>query len=212
MKLLCRVAASLCIVLVLGAAGFASRAAAEDSEPRKALESIVNKVLHILDTADLSSPSARLTSLNQVQEVITGLFDFKELSARTVGPAWKSFTEDQKNRFTEAFTTLLRTTYAEKLEGYDGGSVTYTGETSSSNGDRVEIRTRVVLKNSTVGVDYRMNKKDRWMVYDVIVEGVSLVQNYRSQFQDMLVKNDAEHLIAQVQKKAEEMKTVGQAK
>ena len=82
----------------------------------------------------------------------------------------------------------------------------YTGETMNSKGDRIEIRTRVVLKNSTVSVDYRMAKKSAgWLVYDVIVEGVSLVQNYRSQFQDLLVKNDAEYVIAQVQKKAREM-------
>ena len=184
-------------------------AASAESEARQALEQKVGNVLHILDTADLKSPEARLAALNKVQAEITGLFDFKELSARTVGPSWNSFNEDQKNRFTDAFTTLLRTTYADKLEGYDGGTVTYTGETMNTKGDRTEIRTRVVLTNSTVGVDYRMAKKNAdWLVYDVIVEGVSLVQNYRSQFQDLLVKNDAEYLIAQVQKKAREMTEV----
>ena len=177
------------------------------SEARMELEQTVSRVLGILDAADLSNTEARLTALNKVQEALTGFFDFKELSARTVGPAWNSFTEDQKNRFTDAFTTLLRTTYAEKLEGYDGGKVTYTGETANTKGDRVEIRTQITIKNSPVGVDYRLNKKDKWMVYDVIVEGVSLVQNYRSQFQEILVSGDAERLIAQVQKKAQEMKT-----
>ena len=194
---------------LLFTACLATAAAAAESEARQALEQKVGNVLHILDTADLTSPEARLAALNTGQAEIIGLFDFKELSARTVGPSWNSFSEDQKNRFTDAFTTLLRTTYAEKLEGYDGGTVTYTGETMNTKGDRIEIRTRVVLKNSTVGVDYRMAKKSAgWLVYDVIVEGVSLVQNYRSQFQDLLVKNDAEYLIAQVQKKAREMTEV----
>ncbi len=196
----------LCLPVVF-AVLFALPAAGAESEARQALEQKVANVLSILDHADLTHPEGRLTALNKVQEEITGLFDFRELSARTVGPAWKSFTEDQKERFTAAFTTLLRTTYAEKLEGYDGGTVTYLDETMSTKGDRVEIRTRVTLKNGPVAVDYRMNRKERWMVYDVIVEGVSLVQNYRSQFQELLVQGDAENLIAQVQKKAREMKT-----
>lgn len=197
------------VLPLLFTACLATAAVAAESEARQALEQKVGNVLHILDTADLNSPEARLAALNKVQAEITGLFDFKELSARTVGPSWTSFTEDQKNRFTDAFTTLLRTTYAEKLEGYDGGTATYTGETMNTKGDRIEIRTRIALKNSTVGVDYRMAKKSAgWLVYDVIVEGVSLVQNYRSQFQDLLVKNDAEYLIAQVQKKAREMTEV----
>ena len=202
-----KLTARIFLPVVLLALLLATTPAKAESEAHQQLEQAVSKVLNILDNSDLTNPDSRLAALNKVQDALTGLFDFKELSARTVGPSWNGFSDDQKARFTEAFTTLLRTTYAEKLEGYDGGTVTYTGETVSTKGDRVEIRTTIAIKNSVVGVDYRLNKKERWMVYDIVIEGVSLVQNYRSQFQDLLVKNDAEQLIAQVQKKALEMKT-----
>ena len=157
-----------------------------------------------LENPGLQNPAQRTAILDRVEQIIQRLFDAEELSSRTVGPSWKTFTPTQKTQFTEAFTQLLRQPYLEKLEGYNGERVSYTGETASTNGDRVEIQTTVSIKGKDVPVAYRMLKKSQWEVYDVIIEGVSMVQNYRSQFQQLLVSGDADKLIEQVRTKAEE--------
>ena len=126
---------------------------------------------------DLKNPATRANVLSRVEGIIRQLFSFDELSMRTVGPSWKNFSPAQKQQFTGAFETLLRETYLGKRDGYNGESVSYTGETSSSKGDKVEIQTSVNIKGKPVPVSYRMLNKGRWVVYDGISEGVSMVQN-----------------------------------
>jgi phospholipid transport system substrate-binding protein len=191
-----------CAIMMLLPAGVQ----AAPSEARTALEETVGAVLGELKKPGLHDPGQRGAILADVERIILRLFDFNELSSRTVGASWKSFNPDQKNRFTDAFTMLLRETYLEKLYGYKGEQVSYAGETASATGDKVEIQTSVAIDGKPVSIAYRMLKKQRWMVYDVIVEGVSLVQNYRNQFQEMLGKGDAETLIKAVAAKAEKMR------
>jgi phospholipid transport system substrate-binding protein len=174
------------------------------SEARQELEKTINEVLTELKKPELKNPATKQAVLSQVESIIRRLFSFEELSMRTVGPEWKNMTPDQRNRFMTAFETLLRESYLEKLDGYNGETVKYTGETASSKGDKVEIKTTVDIKGKPVPVNYRMIKKDRWVVYDVIIEEVSMVQNYRSQFQGIIAKEGAERLIELVKAKADE--------
>ena len=185
-----------------------SRAA--PSEARQELETTINAVLAELKKPELKNSATRNAVLGKVEGIINGLFSFEELSARTVGPSWSTFSPDQQRRFITAFTTLLRENYLEKLDGYNGESVAYVSEKKSSSGDKVEISTTVSIKGKPVPVAYRMLKKGKWVVYDVIIEGVSMVQNYRGQFKDMLMSSKADQLITQVQKKAEEARAYNQ--
>ncbi|MDL2216801.1 ABC transporter substrate-binding protein [Desulfovibrio sp. OttesenSCG-928-M14] len=194
--------AALCLVasfLLLPAPALAA-----SSEARIALENTINQVLNELKKPELKNPASRDAVLARVETIVRDLFSFEELSMRTVGPGWKNFSADQKKRFIDAFEDLLRERYLSSLEGYSGETVAYTGEIASTKGDRVEIQTTVNFKDKPALVAYRMLKKQRWMVYDVIIEGVSMVQNYRTQFQDMLAKGDAEALIRAVRTKADE--------
>ncbi len=181
----------------------AESARAAPSQAHQELELTINEVLSELQKPDLKNPATRNVVLGRVEKIIDRLFSFEELSARTVGPSWNKFTPDQQKRFIHVFTTLLRESYLEKLDGYNGETVTYLSETGSKNGDKVEINTSVNIRGKPVPVAYRMLKKNQWEVYDVIIEGVSMVQNYRSQFQQLLVSGDAEALIEQVRVKAE---------
>lgn len=179
--------------------------AAGYDEARQALERTVDQVLTELKKPELKNPSTRDAILERVEQIVVGLFSFEELSMRTVGPNWKAFSPDQKARFMEAFEDLLRERYLGSLEGYSGETVSYLKETPiGSSGDKVQIDTNVNIQNKPVPVNYRMLKKSRWVVYDIVIEGVSMVQNYRSQFQAVLNKGDAEELIALVRTKAEE--------
>ncbi|MDR0826855.1 MAG: ABC transporter substrate-binding protein [Desulfovibrio sp.] len=180
---------------------------AAPSEARVALEETITRVFNQLKKPEMQHPSTRGAVLAEVEKIIRGLFNFPELSMRTVGPKWKSFSDGQKKDFMDAFEDLLRARYLDKLEGYNGEKVSYTGETRSAKGDKVEIQTEVHIKDKIVPVAYRMLKNGRWTVYDIIIEGVSMVQNYRSQFQSVLDKDDAGELIRLVRQKAIETRT-----
>jgi ABC-type transport system involved in resistance to organic solvents, auxiliary component len=179
------------------------QACAADSPARTVLEQTINQVLAELQKPELKNPATRDTVLQRVEGIIRGLFSFQELSMRTVGPEWKNFSSDQKNRFSAAFETLLRETYLEKLDGYNGEQVSYSGELDLGK-NRVEIQTTVNIRNKPVPVSYRMIQRGNWVVYDVVIEGVSMVANYRSQFQSVLARDGAEKLIELVRIKADE--------
>lgn len=196
--------AALCLSVVFGAMAFAEG----KSAPRQTLENSINAIVTELKKPEFKDEAQKPVVLKRVEDLVHEIFDFTELSKRTVGAAWRNFSEDQQKRFVLAFTDLLRATYIGRIEGYNGEEVAYTGETSSTSGDKVEINTSILVDNKDVLVNYRMllSSNGAWKVYDVIVEGVSLVQNYRTQFQDMLAKGDAEELIALVLKKSIEVK------
>lgn len=197
--------ACLTLALLLSVCFFTPKTmAAEHSEPRLVLEKGIEAVLKDLSDPALSTPNGRAAVLKRVENTISGLFDFRELSARAVGPNWKSFTPDQQQRLVDNFTTLLRETYLEKFDAYDGEKVTYSGEVINTKGNRAEIQTTIEIDNKAIPIAYRLIKKSTWAVYDVNIEGVSLVQNFRSQFQSVLLKGDIEGLIALVAQKAEE--------
>jgi phospholipid transport system substrate-binding protein len=184
------------------------------SPARESLERTVDQVLAELKKPELKNPSARGVVLGNVERIVLTLFSFEELSMRAVGPNWKSFSQDQKTRFMAVFQDLLRERYLGALEGYSGETVAYVKETPvGAGGDKVQIDTTVNIRNKLVPVNYRMlNASGRWLVYDMIIEGVGMVQNYRSQFQAVLQKGDPEALIALVRAKAEETRAANDKK
>lgn len=198
-----KITATVCFLLLFTL--FCQPRAEAASEARAALENTVNQVLAELAKPELKNAATRNAVLDRVEKIIVNLFSFEELSMRTVGPNWKNFSPDQKKRFIDAFEDLLRERYTGSLEGYNGETVNYTAETPIGNStDKVQIDTSVTIQNKNVPVSYRMLKKGKWVVYDIIIEGVSMVQNYRSQFQSVLQKGDAEELIRLVRAKADE--------
>lgn len=171
------------------------------------IQRTLDEVLTIVKDPKMHSPQTRGPLLQQIEEKIKTIFDFTEFSARTVGPQWRSFTQDQKDRFIEAFSSLLRATYIEKVDGYDGEQVKFLGEIQSTKGDKVEVQSSILMKDKDVPVSYRLlDKNGEWKVYDVRIEKVSLIENYRGQFKEILMKGDAEELIKKVVDKAAEIK------
>lgn len=184
-----------------------SAALAELSEPRRALEARVDEILNILKSPEFQDKATHDAAIDKIDAVIRTIFDFEQFSARTVGPHWPQFTPEQKKNFQDAFAALLRATYLDKLDSYSGEKVVFTGENASSKGDKVEISSDVVLKDKTIPVSYRMiNRDGRWAVYDMIIEGMSLVQNYRSQFQDILNTGTPEQLTQRVWDQAKKIR------
>ena len=175
--------------------------------PMATLQVKVDQILDVLKQPAYKDPIKRVPLRAQIEKYVHEIFDFGEFSARTGGRNWPTFSEAQKQRFDTAFANLLLITYLDKVQGYNGEKIAYTGEVMSSKGDRAEIQTVVTLSDGkAVPVAYRMMLKNgRWVVYDVLIENVSLIKNYRSQFQDVLSRGTPEQLIDKVEARAREL-------
>jgi len=174
---------------------------------RETAEQEAQKILSMLNDPAFKDEATRPAVKQKIEKEIVGLFDFEEFSTRTVGQHWKKFTPQQKEGFKSAFTDLIRNTYIDTLDEYNGQQVQFTGERSSNNGTRVEVQMNFVAGQQTYPVAFRMlQKNNAWVVYDVIIEGISMIKNYRDQFRDILVKSSPDELIKRVQEKAEEQK------
>lgn len=182
------------------------------AQARQALDASINRILSTLRNPDYGNPATRGPLRRQIEDEVRHIFNFTEFSSRTAGPRWKTFSENQKKEFSDAFADLLLNTYLNRITGYNGETMTYSGETVSPNGDRVGVKTVLALRDGKkIPVEYRMLEKNgRWYVYDVIIENISLVKNYRTQFQDILNTATPDQLIARVREKAAQIIAQGQ--
>lgn len=204
-----RCLATLCLVLCCLMAAPIQSFAADMSPARQSLELAVNRILACIKNPDYVNPATRGPLRQQIEDEILNIFDFQEFSSRTVGPQWRNFSEGQRKAFSDAFAELLLNTYLGKIDGYNGERFEFLEEKTNEKGDRTELSTSVTMKDGKkVPVAYRMLPKGGgWRVYDVLIEGISLVRNYRTQFQDILRESSPDQLIQRVKAKAEEART-----
>jgi phospholipid transport system substrate-binding protein len=175
------------VVIALGASPVTA------GEPTDALKERVDRVLRLLE-----QPGDQRAEIRRIAEEI---FDFEEIARRALGPHWKARTPEERREFVRLFTDLLERTYVGRLESGRGGSVVYVGE--SVEGDTATVRTRVLTPQRTeIPVDYRMRRQSgAWRIYDVSIEGVSLVANYRSQFNAVIQSGGYEALVERLRSK-----------
>jgi len=189
------------IALVLGTlavlACFSSAALA--GEPQDRLKTGIDKVIAILSDASLKGAAKRADRQHKLRTVADSFFDWRELSRRAAAEHWSKFSPKQQDDFVVAFSELLQKTYIRKLEKYNNEKVAYLGEQIADN--QAFLKTQVAMKDKTIPINYVMIKHDQWMVYDVVVEGVSLVKNYRTQFAKILTKDTPEALIQRIKDK-----------
>lgn len=196
------------IVVILLCILFVTTDSLASDSPSQRLKNTVDQVLvHLKDPA-YQNPATRPPIRADIEKQIRVIFDFNEFSARTVGKNWSAFSSDQQKRFNDAFADLLLVTYLDKIDGYNGEQIAYTGEILSGQGNRTEVQTIVTLSDGKkTPVAYRMMlKNNQWVVYDVIIENISLIKNYRSQFKDILTKGTPDQLIAKVLHRTKELR------
>ena len=177
------------------------------TNPKDTVSAVIEDVILVLKDPGYANPTTRVSLRQKIMDKVEEIFDFYEFSARTVGTKWKGFSNEQQQRFNEAFAKLLMATYLDNIKGYNGEKVTYTGEKINPKGDRAEVASVITLSDGKkTPINYRMlYKNDHWVVYDVIVENVSLIKNYRSQFKEVLAKANADQLIAKVEERAKKL-------
>jgi phospholipid transport system substrate-binding protein len=163
--------------------------------PLETIQIQVNKVLEVLRDPALKAESAKKTKEEKVWTLIDGVFDYTELSKRTLAQHWRAFTPEQQKEFTQLFGKLLRTVYMDRIMAYTNEKVVFAKATNLSE-DTAEVQSEVVTASKSIPIHYRMISRDgSWKVFDVVVEGISLVQNYRSQFRDILSKHSPQDLL-----------------
>jgi phospholipid transport system substrate-binding protein len=162
---------------------------------KETVETSVNKV-----TTTLSDPTFKAkpkdAKITEIGNIIGEVFDFTELSKRTLGREWKKMKPEQQKEFTELFKELLQGVYADRLMAYTDEKVVFDKEIELKKG-RAEVQSNIVLSDGTkVPIFYRLtNQSGEWKTYDLIIEGVSLVKNYRSQFREIIAKDSPEKLL-----------------
>jgi len=164
------------------------------------LSSSVDQVITLLADPAYKKATTHSEMRSKVVNTIKAIFDTTELSRRALGAQWKTFSPEQQKRFIAAFGDLLQNTYLDKIESYTDEKVQYLSE-QDLGGTRVEIATKVVGKGKEIPITYRLVDHNGWKVYDVVIEGVSMVQNYRSQFGQILMHESPDALIAKISAK-----------
>jgi len=182
-----------------------SSAPAAAGVPTDQLKGAVERVLKTLDDPTLKGEARLGERRVAVRKIANEIFDFSEIAKRSMARHWQPLSEAQKNEFVGLFADLLERSYISKIETYGGEKIQYTAE--RADGDFATVSTRIITKNGTeVPVDYRMIKRaDRWLVYDVSIEGVSLVSNYRTQFNKIIQTTSYNELISKLRNKQDEL-------
>jgi phospholipid transport system substrate-binding protein len=172
--------------------------------PTEQLRQSVERVLRVLADPQLKGETRTDERRGAIRAIAGEIFDFVDISQRALGRHWQARTPAERDEFVGLFGELLERAYVTKIEGYTGERILYTGEVA--DGAFATVRTRIVTKQGTeVPVDYKMfNQSERWRAYDVSIEGVSLVANYRTQFSSIIGRHSYQELVARLRVRQEE--------
>jgi phospholipid transport system substrate-binding protein len=166
-----------------------------------AMKGTIDEVLKILRDKELKQPAKADERRQLLEKVVGDRFDYQEMSRRALGAPWNTLSDKDKQEFVGLFKSLLVSSYADKIETYSGEGVQYINERTEK--DYAEVRTKVQTGKTAIPLDYRLlNKAGDWRVYDVVVDGVSLVNNYRGQFTKILRSSGYPELVEQLRKKS----------
>lgn len=173
-------------------------------EPMNVTQVNVNKVLDVLRDPKFKSESAKETKKQKLRSIYKGMFNEIEFSKRTLARNWSKLNTAQQEEFIHLFEQVLEKAYIDKIFSYTNEKIDFYKESINSE-TQVEVQTKVITSSKEIPISYRLILKDgAWKVYDVVVENVSMVQNYRTQFNDILAKNTPEQLLEILRKKVKE--------
>ena len=199
MKTSCLLKSMVVFFLVLGV-----NALCLAGEPMEKIRQTTDKILSIVTDPSLKDPSKAQEREKLIRRAVDEQFDWEEMARRSLATHWAKRTAEERKEFVRLFADLLERTYMRKVEDYSGEKVLYEGETK--DGDYVKVKVKIVTKkNKDIPVEYRLKKEGNdWFIYDVSIEGVSLVNNYRTQFNNIIVQSSYENLVKKLRDKVEE--------
>jgi len=198
-------------VAVVVVAGLLAGGPVEAGAPTDQLRGAADRVVKLLQDPELGKPGKAAERRKQLRAVADEIFDWQEAAKRALGRHWRERTPAEREEFAKLFADLLERAYVGKIELYSGERIRYEGE--RVEGDHAMVKTILVTKSNTeVPIDYRMLKEgDRWRVYDVTVEGISLVSNYRTQFNRIVQQSGYDGLVEKLRARPDELAVEGSA-
>ena len=188
------------VTLLLGGAGALAAGPADD------VKNLINEVLAILNNPALQAPSHLAQKVDLVEQAAARHFNYREMAKRSLGETWDSLNQGQQNEFVKNFSGLLKASFACRLDEFTKAGVTYKPEILKS--DQAEVPIVILRPNDKIPVSFRMLKESKgWKIYDLLIEGVSLADNYRAQFTRVIQGSSFKELLKVLQARmAEECK------
>jgi phospholipid transport system substrate-binding protein len=169
--------------------------------PIETVKGHVDKVLDVLRDPSIKGASREKIKKDKIRFISEKMFDYTELSRRTLGQNWNKFKPEQQQEFIELYTSILEGAYIDRIMSYTDEKIIFNKENPLSE-KTVEVQTTIVTKKADIPIYYRVIQKGgEWRVYDVIIEGVSLVSNYRTQFAQILGNKSPDGLLDTLRKK-----------
>ena len=186
----------------------AGAVAAPAMGPRETVETAVIRVIHLTQDiepvakSESATPRRSMDKRMEIRKIARDLFDFEEVTRRTLSRHWAARTQEERAEFVALFTELLERSYTMRVEAYSGENITYIGEAIDAN--YATVRSRVVTdRRSELTLDYRLHLRDgRWRVYDLQIDGVSFISTYRSQFDRIIQAESYSALLERMRKKS----------
>ena len=173
--------------------------------PTDQLRARIERAVRTVDDPELRKDSKVRERRSAVRKIADEIFDFNETARRSLARHWQQRTSAERKEFVDLFAALLERSYMSKIELYNGERIAYLGD--SIDGDQATVRTKIITKYGTdIPVDYKMLRAsgDRWLVYDVMIEGVSLIANYRTQFNKIIQTSSYQELLRKMKSKQSE--------
>lgn len=172
--------------------------------PTEQIRETSDKIIAIVSDPDLKAPARAEEKKQMIRQAVDERFDWEEMCRRALGRHWAKRTQEEKKEFRDLFAKLLERTYLEKVEGYSGEEVLYEGE--DIDGRYAVVKVKIISQKKTeIPVHYKAIKNgNQWLVYDIFVNGVSLINNYRAQFNSIIVRSSYEDLINKLKIKVSE--------
>ena len=185
-----------CLTISLSSAGAMAASPAQEQ-----LKTSIEKIIQILKDPSLKGESQIQPRRQALRKAIDERFSFRKMSQFSLARHWKAITPEQKKEFVVLFGKLLEETYVNKIESYTNEKIEYTGERVSAK--KAKIYSEIHTQEVTIPVEYRMFNagEGNWMVYDMLIEGVSLIKNYRTQFDEIMQNGTFETLVEELKKK-----------
>ena len=192
---------SLVVLIIVLATLTLSLVSAFAAPPLETIQTQVDRALEVLRDPALKAESAKGVKEKKIWEILDGVFNYPELSKRTLAQNWKRFSPDQQKEFIGLFGKLLGTVYMDRIIAYKDEKVVF-GKVTNLSDKIAEVQSEVVRSSKPIPIHYRMILENgEWKVYDVVIEGVSLVQNYRTQFREILTNKSPEDLLKTMREK-----------
>ncbi len=183
-------------------------AVAQNNRPIDIIQNTIDKTLTIMNDPRYENDAQQDQLQQKIWDVVRDVFDYNEIARRALARNWKQFTSAQRKEFTQVFSEFLKNTYLNRLKReYKDTKFTYEGQELISE-TKAKVKTKLERKTLEAAVNYRMRyQNEKWRIYDITIEGVSMIKNYRSQFKEILTKESPAQLIERLKEKLKPQST-----